>query len=201
MSNKLATVRNTALVSRWDILALAIGIVIDGTIHASGELLQRGVLLGKIVATGKYRAYAEGLVADDGAFSNAAKTFTLDPADEATKGLLKNFRLGDVVEGTDGTALGTIATFNPATGEGTLAANSTSNLATGKSVRIAKSVLALADGKGKLLTDEVISAGSDMPATGFFEGFFVKSLTTVTAAALSEMGGIVTDDSNEIRLK
>jgi hypothetical protein len=195
MATKLTTITQKALVSRHDQLAVETSFLIDNAVHASGETLAKGTLMGKL-ASGKYRAYAEAFVSV--AFANNAKTFTLDPTNPACK----HFRVGDVIQGTDGTALGTIATFNPATGVGTLVANSTTSFAADgvNAVRIPLATVALASSAGKLLKDEVTMEDTDLVATGFFEGFFVKSLTTLTAAAMTALGAI-TIETDEVRLK
>lgn len=196
MSRILNTITNTALVSRHDRLGVEQSLTIDGVVHAANEVIPRGTLLAKIVATGKHRAYAEGFVS--GAFATNAKTFTLDPTNPATK----HFRSGDVIQGTDGTVLGTIDTFNPVTGVGLLLSNSTTIFAANgtNAVRVPLATLALADTAGKILKDEVTMDGDDAVAVGFFEGFFVKSLTTLTAAAIIALGA-VEPSTDEVRLK
>jgi hypothetical protein len=196
MSSILNKISNPALVSRHDHLAIAEAVVVDGDVHVDGERVARGTLLGKIVATGKYRAYAEAVVSV--AFANNSKDFTLDSASKAAKHL----RVGDVIQGIDGTALGTIATYDPATGVGTLGANSTSNYAANgtNAVRIPLATLALAGSAGKLLQQELDMDGNDAVGVGYFEGFFVKSNTTLTATAMTAMGAIDVD-TDEVRLK
>jgi hypothetical protein len=195
VSKILNTITNPALVSRHDHLAVCESITIDSTVHADGERLVRGTLLGKL-GSGKYRAYAEAVVT--GAFATNSTAFTLDPASKAAK----HFRVGDVIESTGGSALGTIATYNPATGVGTLTGNASNALAANgtNAVRIPLATLALGSSAGKLLKDEVDMEGIDEIAVAYFEGYFVKSLTTLTAAALTAMGAIDVD-TDEVRLK
>lgn len=196
MGRILANVTNSGTVSRYAELCVLVEGVIDNAIHSGGELLKRGLLLMKTVANGKYRAYAEALVKAGGAFSNASAAFTLDP----TSALVGYFRVGDVIESTSGTALGTIATFSAVTGVGTLTGNAANNLAAGQSVRVAESQAALSGNVGRILEDEILMDASDEAFDGFSEGFFVQSRTTVTAAALAKLGGyLLTTD--EIRLK
>ncbi len=195
MSRILNTITSPALVSRNDRLGVDESVLIDNAVHADGERLTRGTLLGKL-ANGKHRAYAEAFVSV--AFSAAAKTFTLDPTCAAAK----HFRSGDVIQGTDGTALGTIDAYNPVTGVGTLLANSTSAFAANgtNAVRIPLATLALASPSGKLLKSEVDMEDTDAVAVGYFEGFFVKSNTTLTAAAIIAMSA-TEPSTDEVRLK
>lgn len=194
MSKILSTITNPALVSRHHQLAVEESFTIDNAVHADGEKILRGTLFGKIVATSKYRAYAEGVVA--GAFAVNSKAFTLSGA------AAKHFRSGDVIQSTASEALGTIDDYDPETGIGTLVANSTTALAAdgSKSVRIPLATLALADSAGKVLKDEVTMDDTDAIGVGYFEGFLVQSLTTITAAALAALGGVTTD-TDEVRLK
>jgi hypothetical protein len=195
MAQILSTFKNPALISRHEQLAIANAIKIDNAIHALNETLRRGTLLGK-GANGKYRAYAEAPVTV--AFSAASPNFTLDPADINTK----NFRVGDVIESVAGLALGTILTFNSVTGVGTLTANSANALAIGQRVRATAAVIAINVSNGKLLQDEVVMGSADEVAVGYFEGFFVTSQTSLTAAAKTAMGAIdVAGEADEVRLK
>lgn len=188
-------------VSRFEQMAVAVEAIIDNAVHPSGTKLLRGVLLAKIVSgngtAGNYRAYAEGTVKTSGAFSTAAATFTLDPA--TAGGLIGNFQVGDVIEGTDGTALGTILTYNPVTGVGTLTGNSTSNYTAGNTVRITEASVSIASKNGRILKDEVLMESNNEPANGWIEGFFIQSRTTITAAALTKMSGKAVT-TGEIRL-
>lgn len=194
--NPIATVRNTALVSRFDHLACETGVLLDKTYQAGVRLL-RGALLGKIVSSGKYRAYVEIDVKTGGDFSTVAATFTLDVATKIGQG---DFEVGDVITSVGGTALGTILTYNKTSGVGTLAANSANNLAAGQKVKVSEAVLSLANKAGRLLKDEtLVAADQDTPVAAYFEGFFLQSQTTVTAAALTTLGGF-TIESGEIRL-
>jgi hypothetical protein len=182
----LAKVKNPALVSRFVELALVSSMLIDRTVHG-GEILPRGTVMARIVSSKKYRAYAEGTIKAGGAFSASAPGFTLDVD---VSPIAKHLRVGDVIESVSGTALGTIASYNPATGVGTLSGNSAAALAAGQKVRVAKSVLALAKGAGRILQDEVqVSSQNDSSGAAYFCGFFLKSNTTLTDDALSELGG------------
>ncbi len=189
-----AVIDNTPLVSRFDHLALVKSVVISKTAHKEDELLSRGTLLGELVADGKSRAYAEGDVTT--AFSAANANFAVNPAGP----LAKHFRVGDVIEAVAGTALGTIATFNPETGVGTLGANSANALAIGQKVRIATSVLSIAYGKGTILQNEVRLQGNDAPVSAYFAGIFLKDFVNITAAAKASLGA-VDISSTEIQLK
>lgn len=191
----IATVRNPALVSRFDQHALESSALLDKTYQA-GVRLKKGALLGKL-GSGKYRAYVEIDVKTGGDFSNAAVGFTLDVATKVGQG---DFEVGDVITSVSGTALGTILTYNKTTGVGTLAANSANNLAAGQKVKVSEAVLALGSKAGRILKDEVlVEADQDTPCAAYFEGFFLQANTTVTAAALTTLGGF-TIESGEIRL-
>lgn len=195
MSSKiLNTITNTSLVSRHDHLAVCESFTIDSAIHADGEKIVRGTVFGK-QGSGKYRAYAEALVKS--AFANNSTAFQLDMTSPAAK----HFRVGDVIQGTDGTALGTIATFDPTTGNGTLTANATNNFAANgtNAVRIPLATVALASKAVRILKDEVQMIGTDEIGVGYFEGFFVESTTTLTAAAETAIGAIKTD-TDEVRI-
>lgn len=201
---KLGNITMKAILSRFEQLAVFVEGIIDNVVHPEGELMGRGLLLGKITAgtvgtVGNLRAYAEGKVKTGGAFSTGAATFTLDPADSATKAMIKHFRIGDVIESTGGTALGTILTYNPVTGVGTLTGNSSNNLAAGQGVRVAAANLKISGKAGMILKDEVLMEATNEPVVGYIEGFFKQSSTTVTAAAATSMNGTnVTSD--ELRL-
>lgn len=197
MSNLIATVYNTALVSRHDHLAVVNAQTIEADVHAASEILPRGTLLGKM-ASGNYRAYAEAVVKTGGAFSTSADTFTLDIA---ASPLAKHLRVGDTIEGLSAD-LGEIATFDPVTGVGTLTGNSASNLAAGQVVRIVFAECDISGGHARLLVDELICSGSDEVAATFMEGFFVKARTTITASAITGMGtNVYSVSSDEVRLK
>jgi len=202
MGRLLGDIKTTDIVARRADLAVAQEVVLDSSVIPSGTVINRGEVLAKYVPSdasahvGKHRPYAEGPVT--GAFSTAAKTFTLDVTVRAAL----QFQPGDVIEGTDGTALGTIATYDPATGAGTLVANSANNLAADgtKSARLAKANWALDLKRGMILQDECIVEGIDLPQSAFREGFFVKSRTSLTASAISELGA-VEETSNEVRIQ
>lgn len=197
MSSKiLNTITNPALVSRQDQLGVETSFTVDGSVLAAGIRILRGTLMG-LLANTKYRPYFESVVTV--AFSTASAAFTLDPTSPRAAYLV----VGDVLEGTDTTALGTVLTYNPLTGAGTLAANSSNNFAADgtKSVRIPLATLALVYPDGKLLKDELDMDGTDQVGVGFYEGFFVKSLTTLTAAAITAMGAAYTVGTDEVRLK
>lgn len=172
-------ITNRQVVARAAHLAVVLSLVIDSSIHA-GEKLIQGQFLAK-QANGKYRAYAEAEVTT--AFGAASTEFAVDPAGP----MAKHFRVGDVIESTTGTALGTIATYNPATGVGTLAANSANALAIGQNIRIAESVASLGTGKGRLLAEKVEMGLTDEVASGYAEGFMVKTSYT-TDAAVTKVG-------------
>jgi hypothetical protein len=198
MSNVLASIKNVAIISRFEQVALETALVVDKTIHAAGETLERGTLLGKL-ASGKHRAYAEGTVKAGGAFSNAAATFTLDVA---VSPIAKHLRVGDVIESVGGTALGTIATYDKVTGVGTLTGNSANNLAAGQKVRIAIATVVLANSKAKVLKNDIeCSSDFDAVGVGYFEGVFVKDATTITDAAIAAVSSWGEPETNEVRIK
>ena len=191
----IATVRNQGIVSRFDNLALETGVLLDKTYQAGVRLL-RGSLLGQL-ASGKYRAYCEIDVSV--AFNTANANFTLLVSSKVGQGDLE---IGDVITSVGGLALGTVLTYNKVSGVGTLAANSANNLAGGQKVKISEAVLALGSKAGKILKDETYidaNLAADISAAGYFEGFFLQANTTVTAAALTTLGG-KTIESGEIRL-
>ena len=185
--------------SRFLNLAVAVEALIDAGVHPDEKIL-RGTLLTKIVSSGKFRAYAEGDVASGGNFSNAADTFTLEDQDALLK--MKHFRVGDVIEGVDGTALGEIATFNPTTGVGTLTGNSANNYVSPNAVRIAESVATLANQDGRILKSEVVvTAGQDEPVAAYTEGFFTKPrVIGATVASILALGA-TEPTTDELRLR
>lgn len=196
MSRDLGSMANKSLVSRDLRLAVVRGLVIDNSVHPKDELIYRGTLMGKLVSGGKYRAYAEGTVQTT-AFATNSVNFQVDPSGSTAK----HFRVGDVIESTGGSALGTIATFNPNTGVGTLTANSTNALSVGNTIRIATSVLSISGADGKLLQDDIKMEANDMPVPGYVEGYFVYASTTVTSAAITAMGAHALLSGTELRLK
>ena len=122
----LGRIVNKAVISRDESQAIVRALTISSAVHLKDERLAKGTLMALIVASGLSRAYAEAVPTV--AFGAASVDFTLDPA---TFGLAqKYFRVGDVIEGTDGTALGEIATYDPVTGVGTLTGNSANAHAT-----------------------------------------------------------------------
>lgn len=198
-SRVLGDITQPNVESRFLPLAVAVEALIDASVHPDEKIL-RGTLLMKIVSSGKYRAYAEADVATGGDFSTGADTFTLEDQDSKEK--MKHFRVGDVIEGTDGTALGTIATFNATTGVGTLTANSSNNYAAGNGVRVATSVATLASQAGRILKSETtVETGQDEPVAAYIEGFFNKNrVIGATAAAITALGA-TEPTTDEIRLK
>lgn len=181
----LGDITQPNVVSRFQNVAFAVAAILDVLIHLEGEKLLEGTLLAKIVATGKYRAYAEADV--NVAFDAANANFTLeDQADGHLK--MKHFRLGDVIEGVDGTALGTILTFNPITGVGTLAANSANAYAIGLAVRVDNADLKLSGGDGRILKAETLMSDLDEPVAAYVEGFFTDTrVIGLTADAKTEL--------------
>lgn len=190
MGRILGDIKTASPLSRQINLAVVIGLVIDLAVHASGELLLRGALLGKILSgngtVGNYRAYFEGTVKSGNAFGTSAATFGVDLPNSP---LAKNLRVGDVLESTAGVALGTVLTWDPVAGTGTLAANSAAVLAAGNTFRVTEASLSIASKNGKILSDEVLMDANNAPASGWVEGYFIQARTTVTAAALTKMGG------------
>jgi len=175
--------------SRFLSLATAVEALIDSAIHPDEKLL-RGTLLARIVSSGKFRAYAEADVASGGDFSTGAATFTLEDQDAIEK--MKHLRVGDVIEGVDGTALGTILTFNSTTGVGTLTGNSANNYTSGNAVRVDNADLALASQAGRILKSEtLVTASQDQPEAAYTEGFFVEArVLGATTASKAELGAL-----------
>lgn len=192
----LGDIQSPNLLSRRDDLAVSVGVVIDGAVHED-EMLKRGYLLAKIIASGKYRAYAEADVAVGGDFSTGADTFTLEAGQEGAK----HFRVGDVLESVAGAALGTIATYNPATGAGTLTGNSSNNLADGNGVRITEASVSLGSKNGRVLKNEMVIEGTeDKPEASYSEGFFTEArIPNLTDAAKTSLGTSA-PSSGELRL-
>lgn len=198
MGRILGNISQPSVLSRYVNLAVALELVIDGAVHLN-EKLFAGVLLGKIVSSGKYRAYAEGTVKSGGAFSASADTFTLEQA--AGVDLMKNFRVGDVITSSSGTALGTIATFDPVTGVGTLTGNSANALTAGNKVIISSAVLSIAKADVRVLKSEtLLEDGVDAVGAGWNEGFFNTAMVLgATSAALTAMSA-KTVSSTEFRI-
>jgi hypothetical protein len=201
MGRLLGDIKNSDLIARRSDLKVSLEAVIDSSIHASGTILNRGEVLAKYVPAdasvhvGKFRAYAESNTTGAG-FANNSVNFTLDPAIRA--GL--NFLPGDVIEGVTGAlALGTIATYNSATGVGTLTGNSTNNLAAGNAVRLQKATWALNNKTGLVLEDELLMEGEDQAVSGVREGFLVVNRSALTTSAISEIGGTLVE-ANEVRI-
>lgn len=182
----LGDITQPNVVSRFQSLAVAVEALLDVTVHLEGEKLFEGTLLAKIVANGKFRAYAEADV--NVAFNAGNVDFTLeDQADGHLK--MKHFRVGDVIEGVDDTALGTIATFNPVTGVGTLTANSANAYAIGLAVRVSNADLKLSAGDGRILKSELLMSDLDEPVAAYVEGFFTDTrVIGLTADAKTELG-------------
>lgn len=194
MGRVLGDIKTTDIIARRADLAVAQECLLDNAFVPANTVINRGELLMKSQANGLFRPYAESNTSVS--FSNAAKTFTLDASIRASV----NFQVGDVIEGVDATVLGTIASYNPLTGVGALVANSTSNYAAPNAVRVAKANFAVNNKQGLILQDEVIMGADDLPVSAFREGFFVKSRTSLTASAISELAA-VEETSNEVRIQ
>lgn len=199
MGRILGNITQPALESRHLNLAVALESVIDKDVHG-GEVLLRGALMGKIVASGKYRAYAQAAVASGGDFSTSADTFTLE--DLTDRDLMKHFRVGDVITDDEDNALGEIATFDPVTGVGTLTGNSANNLASGGAdVIIDAADLSIAKVDVRILKSETqVETDLDKAEPGYNEGYFNRSAVLgATDEALTAMGAKDLG-SDEIRL-
>jgi hypothetical protein len=183
-------ITNKQVVARASHLAVSLALIVSGSIHAN-EDLTAGSFLAQM-SNGKYRAYAEADVTT--AFSTANANFAVDPAGP----LAKHFRIGDAIESVAGVALGTILTYNAATGVGTLAANSAAVLAIGQKIRVTEASASLGSGKGRLLDSRVQLDSVDLPASGYVEGYMVKSSLT-TDAAILKVG--VAYQSDEFKMK
>lgn len=183
-------ITNKQVVARASHLAVSLAIKIDSAAHPN-EKIPAGSFMAK-KANGKYRAYAEGDVT--AAFAADSANFTLDPAGP----LVKHFRVGDALETVAGVALGTIATFNPATGVGTLTGNSAAVAAIGVKVRVTEASASLGSGKGRLLDSAVEVDSIDQVASGYAEGYMAKTPLT-TDAAIAKVG--VAHESDEFRMK
>lgn len=196
MGRILGDITNANPVSRYESQAIPIGGAIDNAIHLSGELLKRGALMAKIVSSGKFRAYFEATVKTANAFGTGAATFGVDLT---VSPLAKNLRVGDIVESTAGVTLGTIATWDPVLGTGTLTGNSAAVLAAGNTFRITEATVQLGSKSGRILKDEVLMGSTDEAFVGWIEGYFIQARTTITTAALTALGG-KTVSTGEIRL-
>lgn len=198
MGRVLGDITSPNVESRYLNLAVAVEMLIDGTVHQDEKML-RGQIMGKIVASGKYRAYATAQVKTGGEFSTAADTFILENA--ASRDEMKFFQVGDVITDDAGNALGEIATFDPETGVGTLTGNSANNLAAGNGVILDASDVSIAKADVRILKSEtLVEDGADKPADGYVEGFFNTAVVKgATSAALVAMGAKVLS-SAEFRL-
>lgn len=198
----LGDIQNSDIISRRSDLAVKQEAVIDNSIHPTGDILHRGDVLAKYVPNdasvhvGKFRAYAEGTVTT--AFATNSINFAVDPTVRASL----SFKVGDAIENASGSVLlGTIATFSPSTGIGTLAANSAAVLAIGGIVRLVKANWALNNKQGLILEDELIMEDTDKAnVAGIREGFVVLSRTSLTASAISELGAVEETD-DEVRIQ
>ena len=195
MGKILGNITSPNVESRFLNLAAPVECLIDGAVHLD-EIVKRGQIMG--LAAGKYRAYAEAIVKTGGDFSTAAATFTLENA--AGFDQMKNLRVGDVITSSGGTALGTILTFDPATGIGTLSANSANNLAAGQAVIIDAADLDISKANVRILKSEhAVEDGVDRPAEGYVEGWFNTAVVQATSAALVAMSAKIISAS-EFRL-
>lgn len=192
MSGKLQDQTSFSPISRQRELAVAVDVRIDSAVHSETETLRAGTLLG-LKSGGKHRAYAQA--GTDSDFSNASPNFDLKGGDKAAK----HFRVGDVIEGTDGTALGTIATYNTTTGVGTLTGNAANNLS--GEVRVLDADLKISGKDGAVLqfNQRVREAGLDLAVAAWKEGFFKQSSTSITAEAITTMGA-TQFSADEVRL-
>lgn len=200
----LGDIKTTDIISRNPDLAVALNILLDSTVMpAYPQVINRGEVLAKYVPSdasahvGKYRPYAESNCTS--AFSTGSAAFSLDPTIRASQWFLP----GDVIEGVDGTALGTIATYDPLTGEGTLTGNSSNAYGSGgQAVRLAVAKWTLGNKLGMILQDETLveASGDDVPVAGWREGFFVQSRTSLTAAAITALGAYV-ETPGEVRIQ
>lgn len=193
MPRILGDVTNSAIVARREDLAVVVEGIIDSSVHASGEKLKRGTLMGK-VGSGKFRAYAEATLT--AATATTSPNFSVDPAGP----IAQHLRVGDSLESVDGNGLGIIASYNPLTGAGTFTTNALAVQASGSQVRVVETSLTISGGAGRILQDEHLMEGADEPFAGYCEGFFTKSRTTVTSSAVTTMGSVVVT-ADEIRLK
>lgn len=192
MGRLLADVTQPNVLSRYINLAVAIEALLDSGIHQDKKLLE-GTLLGKM-GSGNYRAYFEAETSV--AFSTGNANFTL--SEISGQALMKHLRVGDVIEGTDGTALGTVATFDASTGVGTLTANSANNHST--NVRVQPADLSIAAANRLVLKDENAVGSDDLPVAAYYEGFFNTAMVLgATPAALTAMSAKVVS-SSEFRL-
>ena len=187
---------NTApLLSRHDHLAVESAVVLSKVQLESVGTLLPGTLLGK-KADGLYRPYAESETT--AATDNASAVIELDIASKN----FKHFRVGDEVEGVDGSDLGTILAIDSVTGNVTLTGNSTTDAYEG-AVRVVQAELSIAKADARILKDHVEfdeRIGLDVPATGYFEGFFNEDVTSLTASTITGLG-ITRPSANELRLK
>ncbi len=192
MGRLLADVTQPNVLSRYLNLAVSVEALLDSGIHVDKKLLE-GTLIGKM-GNGNYRAYVETETSVD--FNAANADFTL--SEIAAQALLKHLRIGDVVEGIDGTALGTVLTYDPATGVGTLTANSSSTYA--GNIRVDNADLDISQGVGLVLKDENAVGSDDLPVAAYCEGFFnTGSVLGATAQALIDLSAKVVSAS-EFRL-
>lgn len=183
-------ITNKQVVARASHLAVSLALIVSASIHAN-EDLSAGQFMAQM-SNGKYRAYAEGVVST--AFNTANANFAVDPAGP----LAKHFRVGDAIESVGGVALGTILTYNPTTGVGTLSGNSAANLAIGQNIRITEASASLGSGKGRLLDSRVQTDVLDQVASGYVEGYMAKTSLT-TDAAILKVG--VAYQSDEFKMK
>jgi hypothetical protein len=202
----LGNITNPALVSRFDRLAVKVDTIIDSAVHGAGERLIRGTLLALGLAgggaapvnAGKSVAYAEGATGAT-AFSNASINFSISIADPTDK-TAYFFRPGMRITKLDGTLVGTVATFDPTTGLGTLTGDAAVNVATGLRVQLSAVDYGVDYINGGLLEDDVAMDGThDEPVSMFIEGFFNKAGTSLTAQAITAMGA-KSFASGEVRL-
>lgn len=174
--------RTNNIVSRGMVLAIALGVIVNKDYLTEGKELLPGVVLGKL-ADGTYRPYAEAelTAASDSASANLA----FDPASLN----FENFKVGDVVEGVDGTALGTILLINSVTGAVVLTGNAASDAYEGF-VRVAIADLSVTKADVRILAEHVqyeSLLGTDVSASGFVEGYFHKSGLTFTSTLISQL--------------
>ena len=200
----LGNIQTTDIISRYRELAVPMDVLLDSTqfaVYAArisrGELLMKYVPNDASVHVGKYRPYCEGTVTT--AFGAGSINFAFNPATRASQ----NFLVGDVITDSLGNALGTILTYNPATGVGTLTGNSTNVLAIGGIAIVSAANWALGGKQGMVLEDDQLieASGSDEPVAAYREGFFVQALTSITATAITALGAAVESESGDVRIQ
>lgn len=187
------------IVSRHEELSVKEEIIIDGTVHQN-DLIATGTLLVKNRTTGKSVAYAEGACVAATATNSTAFSVVVGAGANNVQRAAAWFRPGMVIANAAGTVIGTVATFNPATGVGTFAANAVAVVAIGALLKSDPATYFITYAGAGVLEEQTLMDSGDRNDDVYIKGFFMIARTSITTTALSAMGGVV-HSSDEVEIK